>query len=284
MKSFRTAEGKTRRKRKIMKSPSRTTRAHGLRVVAIALRLATLTLLLLPGCRKQEAPSASQLQQATSFVISINAADGLRVQTPTAEFVLLPNGYLKASLAGKNAPSTLDDPGTGSGQLLTVAHHSVSDFSFDLARAQVSNAQGKLGRGNHIEVHGTSPTLTKLDETVVLDFYYDFPGLALVSASFRNTGQKDVALDAIALQKHRFNATQADASAAQNKMWTFQGSSLKWGKDDVFPVPAKFSQDNPFGAPVESKDGSDRVGGGIPVIAFWTAHVGEAVGHLETVP
>ena len=25
-------------------------------------------------------------------------------------------------------------------------------------------------------------------------------------------------------------------------------------------------------------------GGGIPVVAFWTGHVGEAVGHVETIP
>jgi alpha-galactosidase len=67
-------------------------------------------------------------------------------------------------------------------------------------------------------------------------------------------------------------------------MWTFQGSSLKWGKDEIFPLPAKFSQENPFGAPVETKDDLGRVGGGIPVVAFWTNHVGEAIGHLETLP
>jgi len=67
-------------------------------------------------------------------------------------------------------------------------------------------------------------------------------------------------------------------------MWTFEGSSLKWGKDEIFPVPAKFSRENPFGAPVESKDDLGRVGGGIPVIAFWNKNVGEALGHLETLP
>jgi len=97
-------------------------------------------------------------------------------------------------------------------------------------------------------------------------------------------GQKEVTLDSVSLQEHRFNATLADSSAAHNQMWTFQGSSLKWGKDEIFAVPAKFSQENPFGAPVETKDDLGRVGGGIPVVAFWTKTVGEAVGHLETLP
>jgi len=242
--------------------------------------------LVLSGCKQQQqTSSASQTQPApASTVRVIPAANELRVQTSAAEFVLSPNGYLKASLTGKSAPATLDDPSKESGQVLTVGGQRSSDFSFDIASARVSDAQGKLGKtGKHIDVHATSPTLA-LDETLTLEFYDDFPGLALVSASFRNIGQKDVSLDAVALQQHRFNATLADPAAAHHQMWAFQGSSLKWGKDDVFAVPAKFSQENPFGAPNETKDDLGRVGGGIPVIAFWTAHVGEAVGHLETVP
>lgn len=255
------------------------------KISAASFCLAIPALLVLSGCQNKQTSSTPAPQQTPVSSIRVNpAADGLRVQTSTAEFVLFPNGYVKASLARKSAPSTLDDPGTEPGQLLTVAHHPVTDFSLDLAHAQVGDAQGKLGRtGKHIEVHASSPSLA-LDETLTLEFYDDFPGLALVSASFRNTGPKDVLLDAIALQKHRLNATLADAAAAHNQMWTFQGSSLKWGKDETFLMPAKFSQQNPFGAPVEVKDDLGRVGGGIPVVAFWTAHIGEAVGHLETVP
>ena len=251
---------------------------------AIAFCLAFAALVVLFGCQKKPTPSSSEVQQTAGSNIRVIPGDSLRVQTSTAEFLLFPNGYLKASLAGRNALSTLDDPGTEPGQLLTVAHHPVSDFLLDIAHAQIGDAQGKLGRiGRHIEVHANSPSLP-LDETVMLDFYDDFPGLAVVSAAFRNAGGNDVSLDAVSLQMHRFNATLADSAAAHNQMWTFQGSSLKWGKDETFRMAEKFSQENPFGAPVETKDDSGRVGGGIPVIAFWTNHVGEAVGHLETVP
>ena len=49
-------------------------------------------------------------------------------------------------------------------------------------------------------------------------------------------------------------------------------------------MPAKFSQENPFGAPVPTKDDLGYVGGGIPVVAFWNRAVGEAIGHMETLP
>ena len=69
-------------------------------------------------------------------------------------------------------------------------------------------------------------------------------------------------------------------------MFSFFGSSLEWGKNEILPIPAKFEQQNPFGAPVELKQGDDlgRVGGGIPVVAFWTRTMGEAIGHIETLP
>ncbi len=244
-----------------------------------------IAIVLVPsGCKQQKTPAASQNPSAVASTIRvIPSANELRIQTSTAEFVLSPNGYLKASLTSTDASSTLDDPAKEPGQVLTVARQPVSNFAFDTVNAHVSDALGKLGRsGKHIDVHASSPTLA-LDETLSLEVYDDFPSLALVSASFRNTGQKDVSLDAVALQRHRFRSAQTKAATPKNSMWAFQGSSLKWGKDEIFPVPAKFSQENPFGAPVETRD-DFGVGGGIPVVAFWNRNVGEAVGHVETLP
>ena len=39
-----------------------------------------------------------------------------------------------------------------------------------------------------------------------------------------------------------------------------------------------------MGSVVEVKGDLGRVGGGIPVVAFWTRTVGEAIGHVETLP
>ena len=57
------------------------------------------------------------------------------------------------------------------------------------------------------------------------------------------------------------------------------GSSYDWGKDDVVKLTATFSQPNLMGATVKG-----GYGGGIPVVAFWTGTVGEAIGHVETLP
>ena len=78
---------------------------------------------------------------------------------------------------------------------------------------------------------------------------------------------------------HRFTASLADAKAQPLDMWSFQGSSYDWGKDDVLKMTRTSSQPNVMGEAVKG-----GYGGGIPVVAFWTGSVGEAIGHVETIP
>src|SRR6202041_2177828 len=107
---------------------------------------------------------------------------------------------------------------------------------------------------------------------------------ALISSSIRNTGAHDISLDQVGLDRHRLNAALADAKCAPNQMWSFHGASIRWGKDNVFEMPKTFQQQNQMGSMVEVKGDLGRVGGGIPVVAFWTKTVGEAIGHIETLP
>jgi alpha-galactosidase len=250
------------------------------------LVLAATGLVQLGSCQKKDAPQTEvQAPAATvSAIVVSTAADGIHVQSPTAEFVLSATGYLKAGLGSGGKTLTLDEPGSESGQSLTVAHKDVGDLTLDPAHAQVTEAQGKLGKlGKHIEVRGASAS-TKLEETLTIEVYDDFPGVALLSASFRNAGQEDVALDSVTLQQHKLNASLVEPAAAPHEMWSFHGSSIKWGKDDVLPVPEKFVQENVFGTPVKVGGDLGSAGGGIPVVAFWTKSVGEAIGHIETLP
>ena len=118
----------------------------------------------------------------------------------------------------------------------------------------------------------------------MVEVYDDFPAVALVTAAVRNSTKSDLKLDSIDLNRHRLNASLADSKAAPNDMWSFHGASIRWGKDNVFPIPKDFSQQNQFGTMVEVKGDLGSVGGGIPVVTFWTKTVGEAIGHVETLP
>ena len=254
--------------------------------VPCALLLVTgAWLLQLSGCQRNEESSVEPSAVPRESAIRVNQAkDGIHVHSPAAEFVLTSTGYLTAIFAANGKEVTLDDPANESGQVITAVHEEVKDIALDVAHAEVKDAQGKLGKlGKQIEVRGRSAS-TGLEETMKLEVYDDFPGLALLSAAFRNTGQKEVTLEEVMLQTHRLNARLADPAAAAHEMWSFHGSSIHWGKDETFPVSAKLTQENVFGMPVSVKGDLGSAGGGIPVVAFWTKSVGEAIGHIETLP
>ena len=249
---------------------------------AIAATLPLLVsgiLLLIVSCHKQETPAPP-----VSSIVVETRSDGIHFLSTHAEFLLTSNGALLGRQKSGSQWLTLDDAASNSGILLEVDKHPVSDFVRDLAHARILPANGKLGSlGKRLEVQGHSAS-SGLDELLAVEVYDDFPSLALLSTTYKNSGQKDIAFDSVTLQNHSLNASLADSAVKPHEMWAFFGSSLKWGKDDVLPIPAKFSQENPFGTPVETRDDLGRVGGGVPVVAFWTRNTGLAIGHLETLP
>ncbi len=243
--------------------------------LSVAIGVATLC-----GCRTNE----EKPTEPVSAITIETQPDGIHVKTSQADFTLLPNGALTAHLKNGADWLSLDEPSANTGILVVSGKLTIGDFALDLAHARIEPANGKLGRlGKRVEVTGRSAS-TGIEETVRVEAYDDFPCLALLSADYKNPGDKEVALDTVTLQRHSLNASLADNKAQPHEMWAFFGSSLKWGKDDVLPIPAKFWQENPFGTPVETRDYLGRVGGGIPVVAFWTRNAGLAIGHLETLP
>ncbi|MFZ0737876.1 MAG: alpha-galactosidase [Candidatus Acidiferrales bacterium] len=206
------------------------------------------------------------------------------MDTPSAEFVIAPSGYVAARLLTDHGKLSLDDAGNDSGIQVAAAGKHLPDAIFDVAHPQILEPRGRLGtRGKRIEVTGKN-SAGDLEESLVVEVYDDFPNVALLSASIRNFGSREMKLDAVDLDRHRLNATLADSKVAPNEMWSFHGASIEWGKDNVFKIPKKFSQQNQMGSLVEVKGDLGRVGGGIPVVAFWTKTVGEAIGHVETLP
>jgi alpha-galactosidase len=242
--------------------------------------LGLIALMSIAGCKKSE--ETATLAPVRSAIAVRIENEGIRVSTKTATFLLSSTGALTGQLSSGNNNPSLSEPVDG--VELIAAKAVVRDITRDIVHAQILEATGKLGAtGKRIEIKGRSAS-TELEETLVLEIYDDFPSLALLSASYRNAGTKDQRIDSISLARQKLNASLLDSSAKPHELYAFFGSSLKWGKDDVVAIPAKFSQENPFGVPVDTKDDLGRVGGGIPVVAFWTRTQGVAIGHLETLP
>ena len=232
--------------------------------------------------------SRSDGHPSASSVIHVTAspAEPLIIATPRAEFRVFATGYVQAALLRNGQSLSLDDTNVPTGEgtdRLVSASKEIHDFVFDLGKARITDASGRLGTlGKRIEIPGRSNSLQTLESTIAIEVYDDFPTLALISTSYKNGGTADIQIDQITTQQHTLNAALNDHSVPPYSMWSFHGSSEAWGKDDVMLLNAKFSRANPMQTMMHNDE--NQTGGGIPVVAFWTSTVGEAIGHAETVP
>jgi alpha-galactosidase len=248
-------------------------------VFSVALLLAGVMV----SCSKPVQQAKPVPSQPSDIHVEVRDGGPIVVTTKTAEFQILPSGFLQATLMKDGKRLSLDEPDVGStgGSDSIVMAGKEFDFVPDFSQAKVIEATGKLGRGKRVEITARplAPAGTAIERTLVLEAYDEFPDIALVSTSYKNVGASDVHIEKVLMQQHRFNAKQVDAKAQPYDMWAFQGSSYDWGENDVAKLTRTSTQPNLMGEQVKG-----GYGGGIPVVAFWTASVGEAIGHVETLP
>ena len=150
-----------------------------------ALAAATL------GCRRPAAPPA-QSAPASQVAVTLNAGGSLTIKSATAEFEVLPSGYIQASLVSNGKLLSLDEPETGSsasGDYPVVGGKEVRDFTLDFGHATVSGAAGKIGsQGKRIEISAKSASHPTLEKMLVIEVYDDFPNFALTTVAYKNGG------------------------------------------------------------------------------------------------
>ena len=246
-------------------------------------------LLLLAACSKaptslvRQEPSNPRPTPSSTIQVEMNPGGPVILTTSTAEFRLQPNGYLQASLLKDGKKLSLDQPRTGApadSAFLKLEGRDVH-LVLDFTSAQVSQAIGKMGAGKRVEIHGRplGPSGTELESVLALEAYDKFPNMLLTTVEYKNTGAHEITIEEAVNQRRRLDAHLGDPKARPWEMWSFDGASYDWGKDDVLKLAPAFSRPNIFGAAVKG-----GYGGGIPVVAFWTRDVGEAIGHVETIP
>jgi alpha-galactosidase len=219
--------------------------------------------------------------KVSSVIVGVNKGGPVIIQTPSAEFRVHPSGYIQTFLRRQNGDLTLDDPASGpggAGSYLVSGDGRISNFVFDFGQSIISDARGKIGPlGKRIEMPARTPE--GLEKTLTVEMYDDFPNLAVVTETYKNMTAKELTIDRVVANRHRLNASLVDRKAAPYRMWSFQGSSYKWGENIIEEIPARFSQPNLMGGPTPK-----GLGGGIPVVAFWTDKMGVGIGHLELLP
>jgi len=243
-----------------------------------------VSVLALTGCNPTASPPSEQAL-TSAVAVTVHPGGPVVMKTQTAEFEVLPSGYVQAWLMKDGKRLTLDEPEPGrtsSGDLLVSAGKEIRGFALDFDHVKISEAQGKVGsRGKRVEITGRSSSedAAGIEKTIAVEVYDDFPNLALTTVAYKNAGTTEFKLDQVVAQRHRLSAALDDPKAPAYRLWSFQGSSREWGEDEVLSLTKNFSRPNLVGGMTPR-----GLGGGIPVVAFWTATVGEAIGHIETLP
>jgi len=252
--------------------------------------------LLLTACSKLPESPLKPLKVATAkpeptqpsaIQVDVKGGGPVVLTTSAAEFQVTPDGYVQAFLLKDGQKLSLDESNVGApsdsdfvrveGKLGGKDVH----FTLDFAQAEVHEAIGKMGVGKRVEIPARplGPSGTDLQRVLALEVYDKFPNILLSTVEYKNTGTSEIVIEKGVSQRRRLNARLGDAKAHPWEMWSFHGTSYNWGKDDVVKLTPSFSQPNVMGEMVKGGYGS-----GIPVVAFWTRQVGEAIGHVETIP
>jgi alpha-galactosidase len=206
------------------------------------------------------------------LILSVSVhAQTATIRTPAAEFTVSGSGVSRGALLRNGRRLTLEVPPPPE----TIIVDGVArTFTPETAPA-TTPAQNSYGAaGWRIEARQRAGAI---ERTILCEAYRDFPSLLVSSATYRNTGASPARLEGIAAERHAFQ--NSGGGNPGGRLWSFHGASEEWGADDVTPLAPGLIRANRMGASLANGDG-----GGVPLIAVWDAEVGEAVGHLETLP
>ncbi|MGH9326884.1 MAG: DUF6259 domain-containing protein [Terriglobia bacterium] len=157
---------------------------------------------------------------------------------------------------------------------VTVAGKEVTHFTIDYSRISIQRLQTPLGNCDEVQIpsHSEAPHID-LNKTLSIDLCPAFPASAIFTTTYTNRGTTPLKIDRV----FQLVQTIEFPRKPPRDLWTFEGASVRWGRDFIFPLPSTFEEQNPEGQMLRG-----GTGGGIPVNDFWLAKMGLAIGHIQT--
>jgi alpha-galactosidase len=164
---------------------------------------------------------------------------------------------------------------------LVVNGEDVKNFIVDFNNIKSEPVNSVFGTGKKLILTGIAEKkdVFKIEKTLTIELYPDYPDAAITYASYKNIGNKEVVVDKDYSACFRMDASLLNKAEQSYKFMSFQGSSLDWGKDYIIKIDSSFRQENYMGVQPITK-----TGGGVPMIDLWTPESGLAIAHIETKP
>ncbi len=246
---------------------SQNNRKHRSRNILVPLLAAVIT------CVNASRPA----QGSPAENLSLNYAPGGEITLRSAKLVvrLSPGQSLKVALRAGTEELSLGSgyPQTEPSDYAILANRAVRDFAIEYTKITQHEVQTNLGPCARIEIPSRAIQSPRgLRKILQLDLCSAFPQTLILATRYENLGQHALRIDRT-VQSAQVITLPPNP---EKPLWTFQGASLGWGWDFIFPLPATFHSQNPMGQMV-----NEGFGGGIPVNDFWNGRVGMGMGHVE---
>lgn len=174
------------------------------------------------------------------------------------------DGELRTRLLHRGTPVT----GFAASEALLRGDGAIDTFALSDAHAELLR-DPRHGSGRRTVVEGMSAV--GVSKQVAVASYDAYPGLVLLKATYRNAGDRPLALTGWRNGAH-------ELPGAADEFWTFSGATHEDRRDWAQPMSRGFKQRNSL-AMVASD-----YGGGTPAASVWSRDLGLAVGHVDTVP
>lgn len=228
----------------------------------------------LPKPKPKPAPT-----QPSNITVEVNSGGPAILTTSAAEFQVRPDGYIQAFLLKDGHKLSLDEPRVGapSDSDYALVGGKEVHFTLDFQQSQVLEVFGKIGAGKRLEIlaHPLGPSGTNLQRLLVLEVYDRFPNVLLAAVEYKNIGNTGLRIEKTMDQRHRFSAKLVAAKAETWDVWSYHRAGGDRDEGEVVRLTRHFSRRNLL-EPAKRAEGRD-----LPVVAFWTDEVGEAIGHLD---
>jgi alpha-galactosidase len=231
---------------------------------------------MLLGCTSNQVKELSR----GGAVVSYRQGGDITVRARNLVIHLSPQHALSTSLLDNGAELTLNSHTPGANALpsdyVTAGDKDIQNFVIQYSHIELQDVHTNLGDCMRVKVPSrASDGDLGLERTIDVDLCPSFPQAAVFTATYKNRGSGPLEVNRIVQVSQEIESPSQEPKG----IWTFQGASLLWGRDNVFPLPASFRAENPMGEMV-----AQGYGGGIPVNDYWNGRVGLATGHIEPEP
>jgi len=228
---------------------------------------------LVPKAKPKPVPT-----QPSNIKVEVSPGGPAIFTTNAAEFQVRPDGYVQAFLLKDARKLSLDEPRVGapSESDYVVVDGKDVHFILDFQQARELETVGAMGAGKRLEIPARplGPSGMYLHRTLVLEAYDKFPNVLLSTVIYENTGATPLRFEKTIDQRHRLSARVGGEHGQAWEVWSYHRGGTG-NKGEIVRVTRNFTRRNVFD-PEKGNDAKD-----VPVTAFWTGEVGEAVGDLD---